>query len=230
MVDPPAGVLRGRLGSPHLAERFGAQVPVLPGRPVGLHPGQHRLHGLVEPLPVEGLRCVPVGVQRLVDHCPELSFAAENVECLGVPGGALFGQGAGVVLVVAGLQGGLLGQRDLLDGGGRTAVVPLERCGQHAPAGFDALSSLGPALVEGVVDADDLADGEFAPVRVGSFSESDAQGGGEVLFEGGVVGLGGGHDRLEQDPSIDRQPASVGGGLDLVRDRDVGVQIRVAGA
>ncbi len=114
-----------------------------------------------------------------------------------MPRGALFGQGSGVVLVLAGLQGGLLGQRDLLDRGGRTAVVPLERGGQNSAAGLDALPSLGPALVEGVVDADDLADGEFAPVGVGSFGESDAEGCSEVLLEGGVVGLGGGHDRLE---------------------------------
>ena len=49
-----------------------------------------------------------------------------------------------------------------------------------------------------------------------------------MLFEGGVVGLRCRHLRLEQHPAIDGQPAPVEG-LDLVRDRDVGVQIRVAG-
>jgi len=166
----------------------------------------------------------------MVDHRAELAFSAEDLECLGVPGGALFGQGAGVVLVVAGLQGGLLGERDLLDRGGRTAVVTLERGGQDPAAGLDALPSLRPPLVQAVVDADDLADGELAPVGVGPFGEPDAKGCGEVLFEGGVVGLRGGHDRLEQDASVDGQPASVGDGLDLIGDRDVGMQIRVAGA
>ncbi len=230
MVDPPAGVLRGCLGGPHLAEGVGPQMPVLPGRPVGLHPGQHRLHRPVEPLPIQLGPSVAIGVQGLADHGLELPFAAENLERLGVPGGALFGQRAGVVLVLPGLQGGLLGQRDPLDRRGWAAVVALERGGQHAPARLDALPSLGPALVQRVVDADNLADGEFAPVGIGSLREPHAQGCGEVLFEGGVVGLGGGHDRLEQDPSVDGQPAAVGGGLDLVRDRDVGVQVGVAGA
>jgi len=62
----------------------------------------------------------------------------------------------------------------------------------------------------------------------------------QVAFEGGVVGLGGGDDGLEQDPSVDGQPPSttVGGavsavtgeGLDLVSHGDVGVQVGVAGA
>ena len=50
----------------------------------------------------------------------------------------------------------------------------------------------------------------------------------EVLLEGGVVGLRRGHVGLEQHPAVDGQPASVEG-LHLVRDRDVGVQVRVAG-
>ena len=44
----------------------------------------------------------------------------------------------------------------------------------------------------------------------------------------GVVGFRGGNVGLEQHPPVDRQPASVEG-LHLVRDRDVGVQVRVAG-
>ena len=48
-------------------------------------------------------------------------------------------------------------------------------------------------------------------------------------FEGGVVGLGRGDLRLEQDPAVDGQPAAVEG-LHLVRDGDVGVQVGVAGA
>ena len=44
----------------------------------------------------------------------------------------------------------------------------------------------------------------------------------------GVVGLRRGHVGFEQHPAVDGQPASVEG-LHLVRHRDVGVQIRVAG-
>jgi hypothetical protein len=47
-----------------------------------------------------------------------------------------------------------------------------------------------------------------------------------VLFKCDVVGLRRGNVGLEQHPSVDRQPASVEG-LHLVRDRDMGVQIRV---
>ena len=50
----------------------------------------------------------------------------------------------------------------------------------------------------------------------------------EVLLERGVVGLRRGNVGLEQHPAVDGQPASVEG-LHLVRHRDVGVQIRVAG-
>jgi hypothetical protein len=43
-----------------------------------------------------------------------------------------------------------------------------------------------------------------------------------------ISGLRRRHRRLEQHPAVDRQPAPIKG-LDLVRDRDVGVQIRVPG-
>ena len=49
-----------------------------------------------------------------------------------------------------------------------------------------------------------------------------------MLLERGVVSLRGGNVGFEQHPAVDRQPASVEG-LHLVRHRDVGVQIRVAG-
>ena len=49
-----------------------------------------------------------------------------------------------------------------------------------------------------------------------------------MLLERGVVGLRRGNIGLEQHPPIERQPPSIEG-LYLVRDRDVGVQIRVAG-
>ena len=51
----------------------------------------------------------------------------------------------------------------------------------------------------------------------------------EMVFQGGVVGLRRRHRRLEQHPSVDGQPASVEG-LHLVRDSDVGVQVRVPGS
>ena len=50
----------------------------------------------------------------------------EDVLGLLPPRGSLLGQGAGFVLGVAGLQGGLLGEQDRLHHGRRAAVVALE--------------------------------------------------------------------------------------------------------
>ena len=49
------------------------------------------------------------------------------------------------------------------------------------------------------------------------------------MLQGGVVGLRRRHGGFEQHPAVDGQPASVEG-LHLVRDRDMGVQIRVTGS
>ena len=104
-------------------------MPVLPGGPVGLHPGQHRRDRLVEPQLVQHLPARLVGVESSTDHRHDLAVAAQDFDCLVVPGGALFGEAAGFVLVLAGLQGGLLGERDRLHRGRRTPVVLLERLG-----------------------------------------------------------------------------------------------------
>ena len=74
---------------------------------------------------------------------------------------------------------------------------------------------------------DDLPDRPLPRVGAGPFRKPHPQAVTEVLFEGGVVGFRGCHVGLEQHPSVDGQPASVEG-LHLVRDCDVGVQIRVA--
>ena len=70
--------------------------------------------------------------------------------------------------------------------------------------------------------------GRLRRVGAGPFGEPHPQRLAEVLLQRGVVGLRRGNVGLEQHPAVDGQPASVEG-LDLVRDRDVGVQIRVAG-
>ncbi len=86
-----------------------------------------------------------------------------------------------------------------------------------------------PARVQSGVDADDLSDRPQPRVRVGPFGEPDPETGPEVVLQGGVVGFRRRHGGLEQDPSVDGQPAPVKG-LHLVGDRDMGVQIGVAGA
>ena len=69
--------------------------------------------------------------------------------------------------------------------------------------------------------------GRFPPGR-GTSTNLHAELRVEVGFEGGVVGLGGGDDVLVQDRAVDRKPLPVAG-LDLVRHRDVGVEIRIPG-
>ena len=71
--------------------------------------------------------------------------------------------------------------------------------------------------------------GRLVAVGAGTLREDQPEPGSQVLLQGGVVGLGGGDVGLEQDPPVDREPLP-GQGLHLVRDRDVGVQVRVSGA
>ena len=101
--------------------------------------------------------------------------AAEDLFRLLAPGGALLGQGAGFVFGVAGFQGGLLGELDRLDHAGRAAVVALEGGGQLAAAGLDGGAAGGPALVQGRVDPDDLADRAFAGFGAGTLREGQPE-------------------------------------------------------
>ena len=132
------------------------------------------------------------------------------------------------MLGVAGLQGRLLRQVQRFDRGRRPAMIMLELDGQLAAAGVDVGAAGRPALVQSWVDTDDLPDRPLRRVGAGPFGEPHPQVVAEVLFECGVVGLRGGNVGLEQHPPVDGQPASVEG-LHLVRHRDVGVQIGVAG-
>jgi hypothetical protein len=133
------------------------------------------------------------------------------------------------VLRVAGLQRGLLSQLKSFDRGGRPSMIGLELDGEFTTADVDQGAAAGPALVQLRVDADDLPNGPLRRIGPGPFGEPHPQRVAEMLFEGGVVGLRRRHLRLEQHPAIDTQPAPVEG-LNLVCDRDMGVQIRIAGA
>ena len=99
---------------------------------------------------------------------------------------------------------------------GRQLTLPF--LDQHPPA--------RPASVQCRVNTDDLPDRPLRRIGAGPFRKPHPQAVMEVLLEGGVVGFRGGDVGFEQHPAVDGQPASVEG-LDLVRDRDVGVQIRV---
>ena len=156
-------------------------------------------------------------------------WAAEDLAGLGQPGVSLFGEAAGYVFGVASFQRCLLGQLQRLDGGERAAVDTLEAGGEFAAAGFDGGPAGRPAGVQSGVDADDFSDRPQPQVRVGTFGEPDPEACPEVVFQCGVVGFRRRHRGLKQDPSVDGQPASVEG-LHFVGDRDMGVQVRVAGA
>ena len=105
----------------------------------------------------------------------------------------------------------------------------LERGGQLAAAGLDAGPPGRPALVQGGSTPTTSRTGRLPRSVPGTLGETQPEAGPQVLLQGGVVGLGGGDVGLEQDPPVDRQPLP-GQGLDLVGDRDVGVQVGVAGA
>ena len=88
------------------------------------------------------------GLQRARGASREPPLAAEDLECLGVPGLALLGQGPGFVLGLRGSPGWPAGPGHRLDRGGWSSVVALEVGGQFLAAGLDAVPALGPAGVQ----------------------------------------------------------------------------------
>ena len=133
------------------------------------------------------------------------------------------------MLAVAGLQRGLLRQLQHLHPARRPAMIAGEVGGELGPADVDDLPPSRPAPVQPRIHADDLPDRPLRPVPAGPLGEPHPKAGGEVVLQGGVVGLRRRDLRGVQDPAVDRQPPP-GQGLHLVRDRDMGVQVRVAGA
>ena len=85
----------------------------------------------------------------------------------------MFGEGAGFVLGLAGLEVGLLRQRPRLDHGRGTVVLALERGRQFGLAVLGGRPTLGPAGVQRRVDADEFADGALAGVGEEPFGEPD---------------------------------------------------------
>ena len=141
------------------------------------------------------------------------------------PGEALLGQGSGFVFGVASLQGRLLRQMQRFDRCRWPAMIGLELDGELAAASLDVGPAGGPASVQSGVDTDDLPDRPLRRVGAGPFGEPHPQAVAEMLLERTIVGLRRGNVGFEEHPAVDRQPASIEG-LDLVRYRHVGVQIR----
>lgn len=77
-----------------------------------------------------------------------------------------------------------------------------------------------PAPRQPRIHPDDLPDRSLRAVAAGPLGEPHPNGGGEMMLEGGVVGLRHTDLRGVQHPPVDRQPLTVHG-LHLVRQRDV---------
>ena len=226
-VDDAFEQFGGDAGGAGLPQSLGADVPALPGRALALQDADHAGGGVDQPVDARRLRLdgrpVEDGGQHAV-HSP----GAENLLSLPAPGGTLLGEGARLVLGLAGLEVGALGERDHLGLGGWASVIGEEGGGEFVAAVFDLSASGGPAGGEGQVDAVDLADGALAGGGA-ALDEADAEGLGERGLKGGGVELGRGDFGLVDQVGVEGVPASVGA-LHLVGDDEVGVEVGVAGA
>ena len=161
------------LDGSYLPLRFGPDMPDLPGGAAFLHRRQDPAGRVLGPLGVDQPPGDWLGVQCGVHHMLYGLRAAENLACLAQPGLPLFGEGAGFVFGVAGFQGGLLGQLQRLDRGGRSAVDTLEVGGEFAAPDLNGGSAGRPAGIQSGVDADDFSDRPQPCVGVGPFGEPD---------------------------------------------------------
>ena len=163
------------------------------------------------------------------EHPVHRVVPAQGGRRLGTPRGPLLGQTAGLLLGLAGLQGGLLRQREGLLRGRCPAVGRLERGGQVVSPYVDLGPAGRPRCQQRVVDADDLPHLAATVTVPVSGREPDAEALGDPTLQQGVVPLRrGDHGPVEHLP-VQRQPGPVQS-LDLVGHRDVGVQVRVPGA
>ena len=206
--------------------RLGAHVMLLPGRPGRLHGLDHVLG---EDVDVDRRRRRGCVADDPAHERVDRLCSAEDLARLGAPGAALLGLRARFVLRLPGGQRRLLSQLLPLDDRRRAAVLVLEPARQHREFGLDVAAPRRPAPQQLLVDSDDLADLPLAVGGVAAVGEPHPDPLGEQRLQPGVVVLGGGDLVPVQRPSVQRQPSTIDG-ADLVRDRDVGVQIRIARA
>ena len=146
---------------------------------------------------------------------------AEQCGGFGGPGEALVVFAARFVFVRPGVEGRPLRQFEALLRGGQPAVLGFELGDQFAGLADHLAPSGRPAFRQGGVDAGDLVDGSF-PVPPGRHQHQAEIP--QPADEAGGVRLGQGHLGGVQHFRVDRHPFP-GLGLDLVRDRHMGVQV-----
>ena len=157
-VDERVGLLGGHVGGADLALRLGADVPDLPGRAAFLHRRQDPIGGLARPSAASTIVAVlrRRAERRRAPSTATASGPPSTAAASAEPGRALLGQGAGFVLGVAGLQGGLLGQLQRFDRGRWPAVVVLElgwparrggpRCGRGGSTSAGSVAGSTPTI------------------------------------------------------------------------------------
>ena len=121
-----------------MAFGLGADVVLLPGRSRAAHHCQHLLGGLGHPRARRALWTAAGAAQDAVQIRTQSLFAAQRGQRLRPPVGALLGVGARLVLGLAGLQVGPLGQGHRLDRGRWAAVVGLELPRERRAADVDS--------------------------------------------------------------------------------------------
>jgi len=93
-----------------VAERLGADMPALPSRTARLYCSQHQPGRPRHPRAIERRARNWGWMENLADHGSYGFGSAERFGGLDVPGGALLGEAAGLVLRLPSFQGGLLGE------------------------------------------------------------------------------------------------------------------------
>ena len=124
------------------------------------------------------------------------------------------------------LQSGLLRQRDRLGRRRRPAMSVLEIDRQLRLTGLDRRPPTRPRLPQPGRHTDDLPHRPLARIPRSVDRETQPQPGHQMRLQLRVVHLRDAHHPRMQRTAIDRQPRPIQG-LDLVRDSDMGVEIRI---
>jgi hypothetical protein len=133
------------------------------------------------------------------------------------------------VLALAGLQGGTLSQPQLGRAVRLAAVRPAELTGQVGVPVLDRRPSLGEMPHQPGRDADQLPNRPLARSGARPLGELHPEPAGEGILQASVVPLRGGNAEGVQATGVERPPLAVHA-ADLVRHRDMGVQVRITRA